>query len=73
MDKARMDTSPSEQSFIEVHAVYHHLGRSANRIANWLRLRGYSAQAGHPLKGTPICECRLAHYLEYDITAAVMM
>lgn len=51
MDKARMDASPSEQSFVEVFAVYHHLGRAANKIAGWLRKRGYSAQAGHPLLG----------------------
>jgi epoxyqueuosine reductase len=51
MDKDRIDTSPSEQSFIEVHETYHHLGRAANRIAGWLRQRGYSAHAGHPLMG----------------------
>ena len=49
-----METSPSEQSFIEVHAVYHHLGRAANRLARWLRKRGYSAQAGHPLMGVAL-------------------
>jgi epoxyqueuosine reductase len=54
MDKARIDTSPSEHSFIEVHAVYHHLGRAANRITGWLRKRGYSAQAGHPLMGVAL-------------------
>jgi NAD-dependent dihydropyrimidine dehydrogenase PreA subunit len=51
MDKARIDTSPSVHSFAEVHAVYHHLGRAANQIADWLRKRDYSAQAGHPLMG----------------------
>jgi ferredoxin len=51
MDKGRIDTSPSEQSFIEVHETYHHLGRAANQIAGWLRKRGYSAHAGHPLMG----------------------
>jgi epoxyqueuosine reductase len=51
MAKDRIDTSPSEASFIEVHGTYHHLGRAANRIAAWLRKRGYSAQAGHPLMG----------------------
>jgi ferredoxin len=51
MDKARMDTCPSEQSFVEVHAVYNNLGRAANRIAGWLRKRGFSAGAGHPLMG----------------------
>jgi len=51
MDKGRIDTSPSEASYVEVHATYHHLGRAANQIAGWLRGRGYSAQAGHPLNG----------------------
>jgi epoxyqueuosine reductase len=51
MDRDRIDTSPSKQSFIEVHATYHHLGTAANQIAGWLRERGYSAQAGHPLMG----------------------
>ncbi len=51
MDRDRIDTSPSEQSFIEVHKTYHHLGRAANQVAAWLRERGYSAHAGHPLMG----------------------
>jgi epoxyqueuosine reductase len=51
MDKDRIDTSPSEQSFVEVHKTYHHLGRAANQIAGWLRKRSYSAHAGHPLMG----------------------
>ena len=51
MDQDNIDTSPSEQSFVEVHATYHHVGRAANRIAGWLRERGYSAHAGHPLMG----------------------
>ena len=51
MDRDRIDTSPSEQSYVEVHKTYHHLGRAANQIAGWLRRRGYSAQAGHPLMG----------------------
>jgi epoxyqueuosine reductase len=51
MDKERIDTSPSEASYIEVHATYHHLGRASNQIAGWLQDRGYSAQAGHPLNG----------------------
>jgi epoxyqueuosine reductase QueG len=51
MDRDRIATSPSEQSFVEVHATYHHLGRAANQIAGWLRKRGYSAHAGHPLMG----------------------
>jgi Pyruvate/2-oxoacid:ferredoxin oxidoreductase delta subunit len=51
MDKVEIDTSPSERSFVQVHETYHHLGRAANQIAGWLRQRGYSAHAGHPLMG----------------------
>ena len=54
MHKARMDTSPSEQSFVEVHAVYNHLGRAANRITAWLRQRSFSAQAGPALMGAAL-------------------
>jgi NAD-dependent dihydropyrimidine dehydrogenase PreA subunit len=51
MDKRRIDTSPSEQSFVAVHETYHHLGVASNKIADHLRRRGYSAHAGHPLMG----------------------
>jgi ferredoxin len=51
MDKRRIDTSPSRDSFVAVHETYHNLGHAANQIASWLRKRGYSAQAGHPLMG----------------------
>jgi epoxyqueuosine reductase QueG len=51
MDKRRIDTSPSRESFVAVHETYHNLGDAANQIAGWLRKRGYSAQAGHPLMG----------------------
>ncbi|MBN1660544.1 MAG: hypothetical protein JXA93_19260 [Anaerolineae bacterium] len=51
MDKPRIDTSPSEQSFVAVHETYHHLGVASNKLAGYLRKRGYSAHAGHPLMG----------------------
>jgi ferredoxin len=51
MDKRRIDTSPSRESFVAVHETYHNLGDAANRIAGYLRRRGYSAHAGHPLMG----------------------
>ena len=51
MDKRRIDTSPSRESFVAVHETYHKLGDAANRIAEYLRKRGYSAHAGHPLMG----------------------
>ena len=51
MDRARMDTSPSPDSAVMVHQTYDQLGIAANAIARYLRGRGYSAQAGHPLGG----------------------
>jgi NAD-dependent dihydropyrimidine dehydrogenase PreA subunit len=51
MDKRRIDTSPSKASFVAVHETYHLLGVAANQMAGYLRKRGYSAQAGHPLMG----------------------
>jgi len=51
MDKRRIDTSPSRESFVAVHETYHNLGHAANQIAGYLRRRGYSAHAGHPLMG----------------------
>jgi ferredoxin len=51
MDKRRIDTSPSPESFVAVHETYHNLGDAANKIAEYLRERGYSAHAGHPLGG----------------------
>ena len=51
MDKVRIDTAPSvagEQAVIE---IYRDLGIVANKIATYLRRRGYSAHAGHPLMG----------------------
>jgi ferredoxin len=51
MDKRRIDTSPSPESFVAVHETYHNLGDASNKIAAYLRQRGYSAHAGHPLGG----------------------
>jgi epoxyqueuosine reductase len=38
MDKVRIDTSPSKESFIEVHETYHRLGTAAN--LGWRGLHG---------------------------------
>ncbi len=51
MDKERMDASPSPDSAVMVHETYNQLGIAANEIARYLRGKGYSAQAGHPLGG----------------------
>ena len=51
MDKPRIDTAPSVHALRAVLEIYRDLGRIANKGANYLRKRGYSAHAGHPLMG----------------------
>jgi len=51
MDKARMDLAPNPDTAVMVHETYNMLGQISNRIADWLRERGYAAHAGHPLGG----------------------
>jgi formate hydrogenlyase subunit 6/NADH:ubiquinone oxidoreductase subunit I len=51
MDKDRMALAPSQDTAVMVHETYNQLGQIANRIADWLRERGYAAHAGHPLGG----------------------
>jgi len=51
MDKARIDTAPSSAGAQAVFEVYRDLGLIANKLAGFLRRRGYSAHAGHPLGG----------------------
>jgi epoxyqueuosine reductase QueG len=54
MDKAKIDTAPAPEASIAVHETYHHLGDAANEIADYVRARGYTAQAGHPLMGVAL-------------------
>ncbi len=51
MDKARIDTAPSIAGKQAVMEIYRDLGVAANRTATYLRQRGYSADAAHPLMG----------------------
>ncbi len=51
MDKPRIDTAPSQDSLEAVLEIYRDLGQIANKGADYLRERGYSAHAGHPLMG----------------------
>jgi Pyruvate/2-oxoacid:ferredoxin oxidoreductase delta subunit len=51
MDKARMEHAPSPDTAVMVHETYNQLGQVSNKIADWLRERGYAAHAGHPLGG----------------------
>ena len=51
MDRERMALAPSRATAVMVHETYNQLGQVSNRIAGWLRERGYAAHAGHPLGG----------------------
>jgi len=51
MDKPRIDTAPSVDCQVAVIEIYRDLGRIANAGADYLRAKGYSAHAGHPLNG----------------------
>ena len=51
MDKVRIDTAPSIAGKQAVMEIYRDLGIAANKIATYLRKRGYSADAAHPLMG----------------------
>lgn len=51
MDKERMELAPNRDTAVMVHETYNALGQVANKIADWLRKRGFAAHAGHPLGG----------------------
>lgn len=51
MKKSKIDTSPSHTSQKEIMRTYYELGRAANKICDFLRKRGFSAQGGPALGG----------------------
>jgi epoxyqueuosine reductase QueG len=51
MDKPRIDSAPSIECMATVMETYRDQGRIANKLATYLRKRGYGAHAGHPLMG----------------------
>ena len=51
MDKERIDTAPSIACMKTVMETYRDLGRITNKLADYLRKRGFGAHAGHPLNG----------------------
>jgi Pyruvate/2-oxoacid:ferredoxin oxidoreductase delta subunit len=51
MDKERMNLAPDMKTAVMVFETYNSLGQVSNKIADWLRERGYAAHAGHPLGG----------------------
>jgi Pyruvate/2-oxoacid:ferredoxin oxidoreductase delta subunit len=51
MSKALLEKAPSQATMNMVFGTYDDLGIAANKIAEFLREHGYSAQADHPLGG----------------------
>lgn len=54
MKQSKIDTSPSYTSQREIMRTYYELGRAANKICDFLRARGFSAQGGPALGGDVI-------------------
>lgn len=46
MDKAKIKGAPNMESFKEVFRTYYQVGLTVNKVADWLRERGYNAHAG---------------------------
>ena len=51
MDWEKMELAPHPQTGAMVLSTYNRLGQASNTLARYLRERGYSAHAGHPLMG----------------------
>ena len=51
MSKEKIDKAASQETMNMVFATYDDLGKAANRLAEFLREKGYAAQADHPLGG----------------------
>jgi epoxyqueuosine reductase len=51
MSKETIDKAPSQATLNMVFGTYDDLGKTANKIAEFLRDHGYAAQADHPLGG----------------------
>ena len=46
MDKAKIKGAPNMESFKEVFRTYYQVGLTVNKVADWLRERGFNAHAG---------------------------
>lgn len=52
MDRGKMNLAPSSETQKMIMKTYHELGVVANKITAFLRKKGFSAHAGHPLGGS---------------------
>lgn len=51
MDNQMINTAPSKKAIKNIWYTYDYLGRATMKIAKFLRQKGYSSQASHPLGG----------------------
>ncbi|MHA1978149.1 MAG: 4Fe-4S dicluster domain-containing protein [Candidatus Hodarchaeales archaeon] len=51
MDKEKIERAPSGKTAAMIMQTYNNLGKASNKLTDFLRKHGYSAQAGHPLGG----------------------
>ncbi len=51
MDKEKIKQAPSVPTFIEIFRTYYEVGVIVNKVADYLRLRGYNAHAGPAIGG----------------------
>ncbi len=51
MDNEKISKAPSKKALKNIWMTYNKLGIAANKIARYLRNKGYSTQASHPLGG----------------------
>lgn len=54
MYKTKINRAPYKDTLIEIHETYRDLGVAANKLANFLRSHGFSAQSSHPLGGVAL-------------------
>ena len=51
MDRLKIKSAPSVPSFQEIFRTYHEVGKTVNKVATFLRERGFNAQAGPAIGG----------------------
>lgn len=54
MDKAAVDSAPSPVAQREGVVTYDRVGRTTNRLVEYLRSQGFAAHAGHPANGAAL-------------------
>ncbi|MFX0209290.1 MAG: [Fe-S]-binding protein, partial [Candidatus Hodarchaeota archaeon] len=51
MDKEKIEKAPSSETADMIMQTYNDLGKASHKLTTFLRKKGFSAQAGHPLGG----------------------